>query len=48
MTIKAFKVSRNKFNKWCVRFLWRKQQKLMEVGKKYRIYYIHGRESSIF
>lgn len=27
-------MSRNKSNKWCVRFLWRKQQNLIEGGKK--------------
>lgn len=46
--IKAFKVPRNKSNKWCVRFLWRKQQNLIEGGKKQRIYYIHGWEGLIY
>lgn len=32
--IKAFKVPRNKSNKWCVRFLWSKQQNNIEVGKE--------------
>lgn len=34
MAIKAFKVPRNKSNKWCVRFLRREPQNFIEGGKK--------------
>lgn len=34
MTIKAFKVPRNKPDKWCIRFLWRKQQNLWKGERK--------------